>query len=85
VKIEIRDAALEARIQKQLQATGSGSVEEVLVRLLETQEEQDRWLSENRDAIDAKIRRGLDQLDRGEGIPEDQLDAYLAKLKNKPE
>jgi len=85
LKIEIRDAALEARIQKQLQATGSASVEEVLVRLLETQEEQDRWLSENRDAINANIRRGLDQLDRGEGIPEDQLDAYLAKLKNKPE
>ncbi len=83
MKIEIRDAALEARIQKQLQATGSGSVEEVLVRLLETQEEQDRWLSENRDAINANIRRGLDQLDRGEGIPEDQLDAYLDKLKNK--
>ena len=85
MKIEIHDAALEARIQKQLQATGSGSVEEVLVRLLETQEEQDRWLSENREAINEKIRRGLDQLDRGEGIPEDQLDAYLAKLKNKPE
>jgi hypothetical protein len=85
VKIEIRDAALEARIQKQLQATGSGSVEEVLVRLLETQEEQDRWLLENRKEINAKIRRGIDQLDRGEGIPEDRLDTYLAKLKNKPE
>jgi hypothetical protein len=85
VKIEIRDAALEARIQKQLQATGSGSVEEVLVRLLETQEEQDRWLLENREAINAKIRRGIDQLDRGEGIPEDQLDTYLTRLKNKPE
>jgi hypothetical protein len=34
--IEIRDASLEARIQKQLQATGSSSVEEVLLRLLET-------------------------------------------------
>jgi len=33
----------------------------------------------------AKIRRGTDQLDRGEGIPEDQLDAYLAKLKAQPE
>jgi predicted transcriptional regulator len=85
MNIEIRDAALEARIQKQLQATGSGSVEEVLLRLLETQEEQDRWLLENREAINAKIRRGMDQLDRGEGIPEDQLDAYLAKLKTKPE
>jgi hypothetical protein len=82
VTIEIRDAALEARIRKQLQATGSSSVEEVLVRLLETQEEQDRWLFENRDAINAKISRGLGELARGEGIPEDQLDAHLAKLKN---
>ena len=82
---EIRDAALEARIRRQLQATGSGSVEEVLLRLLETQEEQDRWLLENREAINAKIQRGIDQLDRGEGIPEDQLDAYLKDLKAKPE
>ncbi len=85
MNIEIRDAELEARIQKQLQATGSGSVEELLLHLLETQEEQDRWLTENRDAIDAKIRRGIEQLDRGEGIPEDRLDDYLTKLKAKPE
>ncbi len=82
MNIEIHDAALEARIRKQLRATGSGSVEEVLIRLLETQEEQDRWLLENREAIDAKIRLGIEQLDRGEGIPEDQLDAHLSKLKN---
>jgi hypothetical protein len=85
MNIEIRDAALEARIKKQLQATGSGSVEEMLLRLLETQEEQDHWLSENREAINAKIRRGISQLDRGQGIPEDDLDAYLADLKAKPE
>ena len=85
MNIEIRDAALEARIQKQLQATGSASVEEVLLRLLETQEEQDRWLLENLEAIKAKIQRGVDQLDRGEGIPEKRLDAYLADLKAKPE
>jgi hypothetical protein len=85
MNIEIRDAALEARLKKQLQATGSGSVEEVLLRLLETQEEQDRWLLENRETINAKIKRGIDQLDRGEGIPEDRLDAYLADLKTKSE
>lgn len=85
MNIEIRDAALEARIKKQLQTTGSASVEEVLLRLLETQEEQDRWLSENRETIEAKIRRGIDQLDRGQGIPEDRLDAYLNDLKAKPE
>lgn len=85
MNIEIRDAALEARIKKQLKATGSTSVEEVLVRLLETQEEQDRWLLENREAIQRKIRRGIEQLDRGPRIPEDQLDAYRADLKAKPE
>jgi predicted transcriptional regulator len=37
----------------------------------------------NREAIDAKIKRGINQLDRGEGIPEDQLDAYLTDLKAK--
>ena len=85
MNIEIRDAALQARIQKQVEATGSGSVEEVLLRLLETQEEQDRWLLENREEINANIRQGIDQLDRGEGIPEDQLDSYLAELKAKSE
>ena len=82
MNIEIHNAALEARLQKQLQATGSASVEEVLLRLLETQEEQDRWLLENRETINAKIRRGIDQLDHDEGIPEDQLDAHLTKLKS---
>jgi hypothetical protein len=85
MNIEIRSASLQARIQKQLEATGSASVEEVLLRLLETQEEQDRWLQENKDAIDAKIRRGIAQLDRGEGIPEDRVDAYLKELKAQPE
>ena len=82
MNIEIHNAALEAQLQKQLQATGSGSVEEVLLRLIETQEEQDRWLLENREAINAQIKRGVSGLNRGEGIPEDQLDAHLTKLKN---
>ena len=82
MNIEIHDAALEARIQKLLRASGSSSVEEVLLRLVETQEEQDRWLLENRTTANAKIRIGIDQLDSGEGIPDDRLDAHLAKLKS---
>jgi hypothetical protein len=85
MNIEIRDSALQARIQKQLETTGFGSVEELLARLLETQEEQDRWLLENRETIDAKIRRGIGQLERGEGIPEDRLDSHLKALKAKSE
>lgn len=83
--IEIHDARLEARIQKQLEARGCHSIEELLLRLLDTQEEQDRWFLENRRANDGKIRRGIEQLDRGEGVPENRLDSYLANLKNKPE
>jgi hypothetical protein len=85
MNIEIRDITLEARIKKQIQATGAASAEEALLHLLETQEEQDRWLLENKNATNAKIRRGIDQIDRGEGIQEDQLDTYLAQLKAQPE
>ena len=85
MNIEIHYSALEARNQKQIQATRAASAEEVLLRLLETQEEQDRWLLENKNAINAKIRRGIDQHGRGRGIPEDQLDAHLAKLRFQPE
>jgi hypothetical protein len=55
MNIEIHDAAIEARIRKQLQATGSANLEEVLLHLLETQEQQDRWLLENRKRLTAKL------------------------------
>jgi hypothetical protein len=81
--IDIHDTALEARIQKQIYATGSASAEEALLHRVQTQEEQDRWLMDNRDSINAKIRRGIAQLDCGEGIPEDELDPYLTEQKAK--
>jgi DNA-binding phage protein len=81
MNIEIRDSSLQARLQKQLELTGSENLEALLARLLETQEEQDRWLLDNRAAIDAKIRRGLDQIERGQGISEGELDERLKALK----
>jgi len=39
----------------------------------------------NRKTINAKILRGIEELDRGEGIPEDELDAHLERLKSQPE
>ena len=83
--IEIRDSALEARIERQIRATGAASAEEALLRLLQTQEEQDLWLLENRESINAKILQGIEQLDRGEGIPESELDTYLADLRSQSE
>ena len=56
---------------------GATNAEEALLRLLETREEQDRSLLENRSRITAKISRGIEQLDRGEGIPGDEAWARL--------
>lgn len=41
------------------------------------QSEREAWLLENKDAINAKIERGLAQLDRCEGIPGDRLRGRL--------
>ena len=79
--IEIQDTAVQARIRRQMHATGATTAEEAVIRLLDAQEEQDRWLLENRETINAKIQRGIEQLERGEGIPDEELDARLAKLK----
>lgn len=61
------------------------NVEEAVGSALEMLRSQNEWLLANRDAIDARLRQGIAELDRGEGIPEDQLDAYLARLKAEPE
>lgn len=79
--IEIHDETVQARLRRHMELTGSSSTEETLSHLLDTQEERDRWLAENRAIIGAKIRRGIEQLDRGEGIGEDQLASHLAQLK----
>jgi antitoxin ParD1/3/4 len=75
----------EHRIEKALRSGAYQSADEVIDRALEMLGEQDAWLAANRETVDSKIRRGMAELDRGEGIPEDGLDAYLARLKNQPE
>jgi hypothetical protein len=57
----------------------------VIDRALEVLHEQDEWLIANREATDAKIRIGIEELERGEGILEDERDAYLARLNAQPE
>jgi hypothetical protein len=58
MNIAVDDTALEARIQKQIQAIEAASAEEALLRLLETQEEQERWLLENKSAMNNSLRFG---------------------------
>lgn len=75
----------EHRIVEALRSGAYHSPEDVIDRALEMLQEQDAWLTANRQAIDAKIRKGIEELERGEGIPEDELEAYLERLKAQPE
>ena len=75
----------ESRISEALRSGAYNNPTEVIDRALETLLEQDAWLIAHREVIDAAIHEGLQELERGEGIPEDELDTYLAKLKAQPE
>ena len=61
------------------------SRDEAIDRALEALHEQDEWLTANRRCVDAKIRNGIEELERGEGIPEEELDAHLRRLKTRTE
>lgn len=75
--IEINRPEIEELIQQRLHSGAFESVEDVLFDALEIQREREAWLQENKEAINAKIGRGLAQLERGEGIPGDKLRSRL--------
>lgn len=75
----------ENRVAEALRSGAYRSADEVIDHALEALHEQDEWLSLHRESINAAIQRGMDELDRGEGIPEDELDVYLERLKSQPE
>ena len=78
-------AEQEHRIEEALRSGAYQSADDVIERALEVLHERDEWLLANRQAVDAKIRRGIEELNRGKGIPEDELDARLKALKAQAE
>ena len=75
----------EQRFLDAVHAGGFDSTDAAMDTALEMLRSQNEWLLENREAINAKIERGIAELERGEGIPEDELDAYLNRLKAESE
>lgn len=75
--VQITRPEIEALIEQRLHSGAFKTVEEVILDALEVQREREAWLLENKDAIHEKIERGLAQLDRGEGVPADDLRARL--------
>jgi hypothetical protein len=76
--IQINRPEIETLIQQRLHIGAFDNVEDVLFDALELQREREAWLQEDKAAIEAKIERGLTQLDRDEGISGDQLRSRLA-------
>ena len=72
---------LEALVQKRLATGAFASAEEVLRRALEVFDAEETWSDEERQALDAKIGRALEQFERGEGIPGDAARARLQQRK----
>ena len=75
----------EQRFLDAVRAGGFESADDAMDTALEMLRSQNEWLLENRTAIGAKIQQGIAELDRGEGIPEDELDAHLNRLKAESE
>jgi antitoxin ParD1/3/4 len=71
----------EQLVEDALRSGAYRSKEDVIERALAVLHEQDEWLTVNRSDIDARVRNGIAQLERGEGIAEDELDEYLERLK----
>jgi hypothetical protein len=66
--------------------TGSyENAEAAIGSALEILHSQSEWLSEHSGLVDAKMQEGIAQLDRGEGILEVELAAYLDRLKAQQE
>jgi predicted transcriptional regulator len=75
----------ENRVEEALRSGAYRTPGDVIDRALEVLHEQDEFLVANRQFISAKIERGMDEIERGEGIPEDELESYLERLKAQPE
>ena len=78
IEIKPEDLAL---IEKRLQSGVFQNIDEVIHDALASQEAEEAWLHENKDKINEKIARGLDQLALGEGIPGDVARAHLQERK----
>src|SRR5215471_3321316 len=78
VELGPEDAEL---IRKRLDSGAVAGVEEVIHRAFQTLDADEAWLQENTDIINAKIERGLAELDRGEGISGEESRARLQEKK----
>jgi antitoxin ParD1/3/4 len=74
---------LEKLVTDKVQSGRYTSASEVIREALRLLEEQDELRQKRLDEIKKKISRGIEQLDRGEGISGDELRARIARRRSK--
>lgn len=80
MKIELKPED-EQLIQRRLQSGAFRSIDEIIHDALTSQDAEEEWLQENREAINAKIARGIAQIESGQGIPGDVARVRLQEKK----
>jgi antitoxin ParD1/3/4 len=73
------DPATEQRIQRELERGHYASPAEVIAQALDLLEAEQEWLQITKSALNARLEESIAQIDRGEGIPGDQLLKVLAE------
>lgn len=71
----------ERLIEKRLRSGAFHSAEEVIHDALALLEAEADWLTQHRDVLNEKIARGIEQLDRGEGVAGEVARARLQERK----
>jgi antitoxin ParD1/3/4 len=73
------DPATEQRIQRELDRGHYSSPAEVIAQALDLLEAEQEWLEISKSALNQRLEQSMAQIDRGEGIPGDQLLKVLAE------
>jgi antitoxin ParD1/3/4 len=73
------DPATEQRIQRELDRGRYTSPAEVIAQALDLLEAEHDWLDMSKTTLDVRLEESMAQIDRGEGIPGDQILQVLAQ------
>ncbi len=73
---------LKALVQKRLASGAYASAEEVIRRALEAQDSEDSWTEEERQALDRKIDRTLEEVTTGKTYGPEEARRKLAAMRN---
>lgn len=76
------DPATEQRIQRDLARGPYREPAELINHALDLLEDEESWLLNNKAALNKRLEESMAQIERGEGIPGDQLLSVLAEKRS---